>query len=111
MKFTYVLPIFLAVPQLAVAASATGTLIGGGGVDDMQVVVQTSSGQKINAYCDSQCGDWFEEDHEAEVYGLKKEFKGKKVSLEYAVEINGDRIVGPATDERLPFVKSIRFVR
>ncbi len=111
MKPTYALPILMAISPLAFAASATGVLVGGGGVDDMQVVVQTIDGRKVSAYCDNNCGDWFEEGDDTEVFTLKKEFKGKKVVLQYAVEPNRDRVVGPTHDEPLPFVKHLQFQR
>ena len=111
MKLIYVVPLLLALPQAAFATAANGVLVGGGGVDDMQVVVQTIDGRKVSAYCDNNCGDWFEEGDDTEVFTLKKEFKGKKVVLQYAVEPNRDRVVGPTHDEPLPFVKHLQFQR
>lgn len=111
MKLRYPLvALFIAVPQVVLAATVTGKLVGGGGVDDMRIIVQASSGQKVEAYCTDKCPEWFVEDAGTEVYSLKKSVKGKKIVLDYAVEPNQDRIAGPGPDEALPFVKAVRLL-
>jgi hypothetical protein len=107
MKFIF---LFLAasIPSAALAASVTGNLVAGGGVDDMRIVVQGAAGSKVDAYCVGQCGDWFEAEEGSEVFDLKKSMKGKKVVMEYAVEPNRDRIAGPDSKEKLLFVKKVR---
>ncbi len=76
----------------------------------MEVVVETTSGQKVDAYCTNKCGDWFEEEPGTEAYHLKKSMKGKSVVLEYSIEPNRNRIAGPADNERLKFVKKIQIL-
>ena len=83
-----------------------GKLIGGGGVDDMRIIVQSETGPDIVAYCTTQCNSWFM-DHPNGWSLLKESFKGKNVTVKYAVEPNGDRIAGPRADALLFFVKSV----
>jgi len=83
-----------------------GKLIGGGGVDDMRIIVQSETGPDIVAYCTTQCNSWFM-DHPNGWSLLKESFKGKNVTVKYAVEPNGDRIAGPRADSLLFFVKSV----
>jgi hypothetical protein len=64
----------------------------------MQIVVQTTTEHKVNAYCTSKCGDWFEVEKGTEAHGLKRSVKGKKVSLDYVVEPNRNRVAGPDDD-------------
>jgi len=108
MKSFILLLLTSSISNAAIAASLTGNLIGGGGTDDMRVIVQTTTGSKVEAYCVDKCGDWFEADKKTEVFALKKSMKGKKVVLEYAEESNRDRIVGPDPEEKLLFVKRVR---
>lgn len=97
-------------PATAPAASITGTLVAGGGVDDMTIVVRAADGKKVEAYCATQCGDWFVAEPESDVFVLKQAFKGKRIALDYATEANGDRIAGPGPDDRLLFVKRVRLL-
>ena len=94
----------------AFAASVTGNLVAGGGIDDMQIIVQATAGSKVDAYCAGKCGDWFEAEEGTEEFNLKKSIKGKKVVLEYAEEPNRGRIAGPGAKEKLLFVKKVRFL-
>lgn len=108
------LPLLLAAvsaPGSAWAATVAGTLVGGGGVDDMRIVVRPASGQDVEAYCGDRCGDWFEaESEQTDVIVLKKAMIGRRVVVEYATEANGQRIAGPGPDDRLPFVKKVRLL-
>lgn len=110
MKTASLLVLAALAPATALAASVTGTLVDGGGVDDMRIVVRAAGGQDVEAYCATRCGDWFVAEPESDVFVLKKAVKGRRVALDYATEANGDRIAGPGPDERLLFVKSVRFV-
>jgi hypothetical protein len=74
----------------------------------MRIIVRTLSGQEIEVYCTTHCGEWFDVEEGTEVYQLKKSVTGKRVRLEYAVEPNRDRIAGPGSNERLTFVKKIQ---
>lgn len=94
----------------AFAATVSGSLAGGGGIDDMHLEIKTKSGQTITAYCQSKCGPWFSSPDENEVVELKKDLRGKKVVLDYVTEPNRDRVAGPAFEERINFIKSLRFV-
>ena len=85
-----------------------GKLIGGGGGDDMRIIVQSETGPNINAYCNTQCGDWFMAHRNG--WSLKESLKGKNVTLEYAAEPNGDRVAGPRTDTLFFFVKSVEIM-
>ena len=110
------LPVFaltgavLLVP-LASAASFEGTLIGGGGTDDMRLIIQAAGGKKLEAYCDGHCGDWFRSVGDSEVAELKRTLKHRKVRGELAVEPNRGRIAGPGENDRLLFVKNVRMVK
>lgn len=106
-----VLPLAFLSPGIALAASLSGTLTGGGGIDDLRVIVRSASGQQIEAYCDGQCGDWFDEDKETEGSRLKKKLLGKQVLLDYRKEPNRDRVAGPGPNDRLDFVKKIELLK
>jgi hypothetical protein len=82
-----------------------GKLIGGGGGDDMRIIVQSPTGSDIEAYCTTQCGDWFVDHPNGS--SLKESLKGRTVTLEYAAEPNGDRLAGPPADSLFFFVKSV----
>ncbi|MBN6150493.1 hypothetical protein JR065_09080 [Xanthomonas sp. AmX2] len=98
-------------PGSAWADAVTGTLVGGGGTDDMRIVVRPASGQDVDAYCVSRCGDWFEaQSEQTDVIVLKKAMIGRRVVVEYATEANGERIAGPGPDDRLRFVKKVRLL-
>lgn len=92
------------------AATVSGSLAGGGGIDDMHIEIKTKSGQTITAYCQSKCGPWFAAPDENDVVEIKKDLRGKKVVLDYVTEPNRDRIAGPTFKERINFLKSLRFV-
>ncbi|MDP5239421.1 hypothetical protein Q9Q94_07755 [Uliginosibacterium sp. 31-16] len=89
----------------------TGVLLGGGGLDDLSLSVQKPDGQKISAYCDGHCGDWFQETGESDVVTLKKSLRNRKVAIRVAKERNKDRIAGPGPGDILLFIKDIQLVR
>lgn len=108
MKLRQLFPFLVVIPQFALGTTVTGKLVDGGGTDDMQIVVQTESGQKVRAYCTTKCGDWFDEERGTEAHRLKNSFKGKSIVLDYSVESNRSRIAGPDDNERLPFVRKVQ---
>ncbi len=111
MRRHLLLPLVCLLPGVTLAASLSGTLVGGGGIDDIRVIVQSANGQRVEAYCETQCGDWFDEDKETEGHRLKKKFMGKQVLLDYSTEPNRDRIAGPGPNDPLNFVKKIGLLR
>jgi hypothetical protein len=98
-------------PGAALAASLAGTLRDGGGIDDLRVVVQPATGQRVTAYCDGHCGDWFDEDPASGGSRLKKALVGRQVLLDHRREPNRDRIAGPGSDDALDFVKKIELLK
>lgn len=96
---------------LASAAPFDGRLLGGGGTDDMRLIIQPLGGKKLEAYCDGHCGDWFDTLGESEVAKLKRALKNQKVRGELAVEPNRGRIAGPGANDRLLFIKNVRLVK
>ena len=98
-------------PAAALAASLTGTLRDGGGIDDLHVVVQPAAGQRVTAYCDGHCGDWFDEDPASGGSRLKKALVGRQVLLDHRREPNRDRVAGPGSDDALDFVKKIELLK
>lgn len=88
----------------------TGTLVSGGGIDNYSLLVQTIEGDKIEAYCQPDCGDWFDDVADSEGVTLKNSLKDKKVSMVYAVEANNGRLAGPSNDEKYIFLKQIEFL-
>ena len=110
MKLRSTLPLILLAPALAFAAEVTGTLIAGGGIDDNSLTIRTPQGKQVMAYCVDRCGDWFKEDASTGGYSLKPAMKGKKVSMQYVVEPNRDRIAGPGADERLAFIRTVHIL-
>jgi hypothetical protein len=87
----------------------TGLLVAGGGIDDMFVVVRTSDGREIDAYCMDRCGDWFS-DKDPNAMTLKKELIGRKVNLRYTTEASAGRVAGPSDDDMIEFVQEVRFL-
>ncbi|GAB7533635.1 hypothetical protein PS3A_60510 [Pseudomonas sp. 3A(2025)] len=83
-----------------------GALIAGNGIDDYSITVLVNDGRRFNAYCDGQCDAWFTAADEGEAT-LLPAMIGKNVKVTVARELNNDRIAGPATDDKLIFVKKI----
>lgn len=101
----------LLLAPFASAAPLEGTLIGGGGTDDMRLIIQPPGGKKLEAYCDGHCGDWFDTVGDSEFAELKRALKNQKVRAEIAVEPNRGRIAGPGENDRLLFIKNVRLVK
>lgn len=95
----------------ALAATVSGSLVGGGGIDDMYLQVKAKSGKTVTAYCLTKCGPWFSAPDEHEVVQLKKAFQGKKVLLKYVTEPNRERIAGPEFNEPVNFISDVQFVQ
>ncbi|MDR6674591.1 hypothetical protein [Xanthomonas sp. 1678] len=110
MKTALFLLLAASTPASALAASVSGTLVAGGGIDDMRIVVRAADGRNVEAYCAARCGDWFVAAPESDMFVLKKAVEGKRVALDYASEANGERIAGPGPDDRLLFVKRVRLL-
>lgn len=92
------------------AASVVGTLVGGGGTDDMRVDVRDAKGKIITAYCLDRCGDIFDGPDADDVVKVKPRYRNRKVKLDYVSDMNKDRIAG-AGEERLEFVKKLELLR
>lgn len=101
----------LSVCTLSSAKPQTYTILNGGGVDDLSLILKDNKNKEINAYCDQKCGDWFDADEESGGEHIKKKYIGKKVQAEIKVENNRDRIVGPGANERLSFIKNIKLIK
>ena len=95
----------------ALAATVSGSLVGGGGIDDMYLQVKAKSGKTVTAYCLTKCGPWFSAPDEQEVVQLKKAFQGKKVLMKYVTEPNRERIAGPEFNEPVNFISDVQFVQ
>lgn len=108
MKTHFLLVFAFLVARDACGASLDGQLIGGGGVDDLHIVVRTATGKRLVAYCANRCGSWFDEDESTGIWKLKESFKGTGVTLEYSLEPNRSRIAGPGEREMLRFVTSLQ---
>ena len=113
MKFKKLLLIALLAPQclLANAASVTGKLVDGGGVDDMFVVVRAANGHEVHAYCLRKCGSWFRAPDKDGVVALKPQFKGKKVVLQYVTRMNSDDAIAGEGNAPIEFVVKMDFVK
>jgi hypothetical protein len=87
----------------------SGTLVGGGGIDDMSLSIKADNGEIIEAYCNKQCGDWFYEDERA-ISFLKESLIGHNVSVDYVFEASEGRIAGPSDDEQFNFINNVKFL-
>ncbi|SEJ43867.1 hypothetical protein SAMN05216567_105422 [Variovorax sp. OK605] len=111
MNYRLLLPLLALLPGAALAATLSGTLRGGGGTDDMHIVVQSATGERVTAYCDGHCGDWFDEDAASGGSTLKKKLVGRQVLLDHRREPNRDRIAGPGPEEQLDFARKIELLK
>lgn len=109
-KSTALALLLLPIPFFAYAQTYEGSIVGGGGIDDMQISVRVSSSQSISAYCNQQCGDWFVEDDDA-VSQIKPQMIGRKVRIVVKRERNDGRVAGPSDDEEFLFIKSMTLMR
>jgi len=111
MKPIFLLFFIASFSSSAIAATVSGPLVGGGGIDDMRLEVRTKGGQTVTAYCRTKCGPWFYPPDKHEVVLLKKALRGKKVLMEYVTEPNRERIAGPGFDEPVNFIRNLQFVQ
>ena len=95
----------------AQAAQLNGRIVGGGGVDDAVVDVQTADGRQWTLYCVDRCGDWFDDDAESGGLRLKRGIRNQRITLEYQTQPNRDRIAGPGSDDPLHFIQRARLLR
>lgn len=93
------------------AATISGSIVGGGGIDDIRIDVTATDGRHISAYCDNKCGPWFTPPDQNDVVRLKKGILGKKVLLKYAIEPSRGRIAGLLDNDSAEFVKKVKFVQ
>lgn len=108
------LSVGLALAQSALSATYTGTLVGGGGVDDLSLAIKTNQGKTVQGYCKtvSVCDDWealFAGGDDG-IYSLKPSYKGKTVRVTIMQRANRGRIAGPSDDEVLPFITQFKFL-
>ena len=113
MKRHYLFAAALALPQLALATTISGTLITAGGGDSSYVTVRAANGTEVTAWCvKKECEQVVgESDDPNQGYFLKKKFKGSKVILEYKIERNRGRVLGPGNDDRLEIVKQLTVLK
>lgn len=97
-------------PGFAAAASVTGVLVSGGGIDDMSLTIKSRKGEEIYVFCTPRCGDWFGPRDKDDMVSLRMGLAGKRVRVTYAEEENRDRIAGPSGDERLNFLKTLEWL-
>lgn len=100
----------LALPAFAQAQTYEGKIVGGGGIDDMQITVRVSASLAVSAYCNRHCGDWFAEDQDA-ISHLRKAMVGRKVRIVVEREPNDGRVAGPSDDEEFLFIKRLELLR
>lgn len=96
--------------NIAKQATLTGVLIGGGGQDNIGILVLTDDGRRAWAYCDDRCASNLFVS-QGEGYSLNPSMQGKRVSITFANEPNKSRIVGPDENEMLIFAKKIQFIK
>jgi hypothetical protein len=111
LKSALLLSIFAVAPGTLFAATISGSIVGGGGIDDMRIDVKAADGQTISAYCDGRCGPWFTPPDRNDVVKLKKDLLGKKVILEYVTEPSRGRVAGLTDDQSAEFLKKLKLVR
>ena len=93
------------------SATMSGSIVGGGGIDNRSIVVKTANGQKISAYCDKNCGSWFTPPDRDDVVMVRKDLLGKKVLLKYVTEPSRGRVAGLTDEDTAEFIKKLNFVR
>ncbi len=105
------LALLLAATGVVHAAQLNGRIVGGGGIDDAFLDVQTADGRQWTLYCVDRCGDWFDEDAESGGLRLKRGVRNQRISVEYRTAPNQDRIAGPGSDDPLHFIRRARLLR
>lgn len=108
MRRLLLLALITLLPGMTQAATVSGVLVGGGGIDDMRLIVKAKNGQLVEAYCNQHCDDWFEQNENGEV--LRSDLRGRRLRMKYTLESNQDRIAGPGADEKFNFIKKIEFL-
>ena len=101
----------LSISAFSNAKPQTYTILNGGGVDDLSLILKDNKNKEIDAFCDQKCGNWFDPDEKSGGEHIKKNYIGKKVQAEINVENNRDRIVGPGANEKLSFIKNIKLIK
>ncbi len=95
----------------AKAGVMTGTLVGGGGVDDLQLVIRRDDGSRVSVYCKVDgCEKWFDTDQD-EVQSLKKAWAGRRVGITVRIVRNDGAIAGPGDDELVPLAVKVTFLK
>jgi hypothetical protein len=87
-----------------------GYLVGGGGIDNSNLLIRLDDGRRIDAWCGA-CGDWFGEADENDLRDLKPAYLGKRVRVVVKVQRNGGGLAGPGEDDMEPFIKSVQFLK
>ncbi len=89
----------------------TGTLVDGGGIDDLHLIVRRDDGNRVRLYCMVDgCDEWFDTG-ENDMQQLKTAWIGKRVGITVRVQRNNGAIAGPGDDELLPMAVKIRFLK
>jgi len=101
----------LVLPQLAFAATVSGKLTSGGGIDNRSITVTLAGGDKIEVYCPAVCDEKMFVTDKDDVADLRKRYKGKQVVLSYRPEKNNGRLAGPGEDDIELFATKLVFVR
>jgi len=108
----FALAALLALSSSLHAETLTGTLVAGGGIDDLFITVRQADGKKVSAYCNNLCGDsdqLFVADRD-EAFSLRKSFRNKPVRVTIAHQRNHNRFAGPASDDPVIVVTHFEFV-
>lgn len=101
-------PAFCGAP--AKSGTVEGYLVGGGGIDNMDLLIRRDDGKRVSAWC-GNCGDWFRDTGENEIQELKPAYLGKRVRVVVKVRRNGGALAGPGEDDMEPFVQSVQFLK
>ena len=96
---------------VARAGAYQGYLFSGGGADAYFVTVLTDKGERIFAYCDQQCDKLFGQPDDHDVVALRKELVGRRVAVQVEIVRKADRIPGPATNDRIPLVRTMKLLK
>lgn len=95
-------------PSMSMAAALMGTVVNGGGIDDLRLEIRRDQGKVETVYCLDRCGDWFD-DGANESAVLKPMFKGRRAVIEATREPNRGRIAGPGEQDHLWFVRKVEW--
>lgn len=109
-KYIFIM-IALPICSTLYAQSQHYTIQSGGGVDDIALGLKNAKGKEFWAYCQDQCGNWFQYNAQDQVEQLNPRYKGKKVIADLSLEKNKGRIVGPGEEGKLYFIKKIMLLK